>query len=435
RGGRHACAERGAARARERESRDRDARRGHRQAAGRVGGRRHVHVRGQRQFREPRRGLQQLVDHRRSNGEATGRDLGRHEEARARQLRVQVRGQRLDVEAGCRQSPVEGRRLRRQELGRHGAAMMRFRTDGWRRRGRKRRCDARHMGRAGRVARPFRDRIIDGVEAHDSSRVTAATGSLVFTTDAGASSDAEVLMKAATKLIVLLAAGTLGAWSAPASAQGTGRSMDFDLSIRSAGMGGASNAVVWGHGLDHWGNPALLGAERGVSYEWTRTQLVPELANDVILRTDVIKLAQGGAGVVISGRPFGAGVHLDYGESEGTDQSGNPTGMFASFEKVKSWGFGANLLETFESVTQLPGRSGNPLSRYFDVGFGMNFKHLDMFLGPGGGAGSTSALDWGTTVRVTPIDLVSRDGTPVRLDASFGLSVLSANDDALVVFL
>ena len=242
-------------------------------------------------------------------------------------------------------------------------------------------------------------------------------------------------MKAATKLIVLLAAGTLGAWSAPASAQGTGRSMDFDLSIRSAGMGGASNAVVWGHGLDHWGNPALLGAERGVSYEWTRTQLVPELASDVILRTDVIKLAQGGAGVVISGRPFGAGVHLDYGESEGTDQSGNPTGMFASFEKVKSWGFGANLLETFESVTQLPGRSGNPLSRYFDVGFGMNFKHLDMFLGPGGGAGSTSALDWGTTVRVTPIDLVSRDGTPVRLDASFGLSVLSANDDALVVFL
>ena len=43
-----------------------------------------------------------------------------------------------------------------------------------------------------------------------------------------------------------------------ASAQGTGRSMDIDLSIRSAAMGGASNALSWGD-LNYWGNPALLG--------------------------------------------------------------------------------------------------------------------------------------------------------------------------------
>ena len=55
-----------------------------------------------------------------------------------------------------------------------------------------------------------------------------------------------------------------------ARAQGTGRSMDIDLSIRSAAMGGASNAMSWGD-LNYWGNPALLGYAQGVRYVHTHT--------------------------------------------------------------------------------------------------------------------------------------------------------------------
>ena len=51
-------------------------------------------------------------------------------------------------------------------------------------------------------------------------------------------------------------------------AQGTARSMDIDLSIRSAGMAGASNAVFWGGSLNHWANPAVLGYTRGIRYEY-----------------------------------------------------------------------------------------------------------------------------------------------------------------------
>src|SRR5262252_2559976 len=75
-----------------------------------------------------------------------------------------------------------------------------------------------------------------------------------------------------------------------ARAQGTGRSLDIDPSVRASGMGLASNAVFWDVGTNHWGNPALLGEQRGIAYEWGRTQLVPGLASDVTFTTNVVKI-------------------------------------------------------------------------------------------------------------------------------------------------
>ncbi len=222
--------------------------------------------------------------------------------------------------------------------------------------------------------------------------------------------------------------------STAAFAQGTARSMDIDVSIRSAGMGGASNAVLWGRGLNHWANPALLGAERGIRWEWGRTQLVPDLASDVIFESQVLKLAGGGAGIVSSGTPLGRGVHLSYGESEGTDESGNPTGTFVSFEQIDSWGFGVSAFEAIETLAQL--RENNepgPFSRHVDVAFGMNFKDVEMNLFPGVSAGTT-ARDWGVSARLTPVDLRTDGGTWVHLDATIGVSVLNANNDAVVDF-
>jgi hypothetical protein len=220
-----------------------------------------------------------------------------------------------------------------------------------------------------------------------------------------------------------------------ARAQGTARSMDFDLSIPSAGMGGASNAVFWSD-IDHWGNPALLGYAHGVRYVHTRTQLVPGLPARIFLMSDVVRIGGGGIGLVSSGKPFGSGgVLLDYGLSQGTDPSGNPTSTFRSFESVKSIGVGISALRLLESGYALAGHEAPGWSRYGDLSAGMNSKEVRISLAPGT-EGRTSARDWGLHARVTPIDNLDRaGGPPLRIDFAFGLSVLSANDDAVITFL
>jgi hypothetical protein len=237
-------------------------------------------------------------------------------------------------------------------------------------------------------------------------------------------------------LLFLLSLATLVPGAA--RAQGTARSMDFDGSLRSAAMGGASNGLFRGPELNHWGNPALLGYVRGIHYEQSRTQLVPGLANDVWLKMKYTKIGGGGVGFVFGGQPFGPdGVFLSYGSSEGTDENGNPTGTFAAFERVKSWGFGVNVLEVWENVIRAAGTTPPTVSRYADVSLGMNFKNAEVSLAPGpGNSGKTDARDVGVLARVTPIDrLESGTGLPVRIDLSYGWSVLSQNDDAVITFI
>jgi hypothetical protein len=222
-----------------------------------------------------------------------------------------------------------------------------------------------------------------------------------------------------------------------ALAQGTGRSMDIDGSLRSAAMGGASNGLFRGGEVNHWGNPALLAYLRGVRYERHRSQLVPGLATDVWITGNFTKVGAGGVGFVFGGEPDGPeGIFLDYGSSEWTDEQGNPTGTFGSFERVRSWGFGVSVVEGAESLARMAGGEPLGIARYFDVSVGMNFKHLDMTLAPGPfGSGSTDARDVGALVRVTPVDGIGFDqGPPIRVDLSYGWSVLSFNDDATVTF-
>jgi hypothetical protein len=227
----------------------------------------------------------------------------------------------------------------------------------------------------------------------------------------------------------LFAALALLLGASTAFAQGSGRSLDIDHSIRAAGMGEASNAVFWGDELNQWSNPAVLGYVRGVHYEYGNTQLVPGLAADVFFRSNVLKLAGGGLGTYFAGKPFGVGsVKLDYGSTQGTDPNGNPIGTFDSHEDIESWGFGLSLAHAFESIARLSDRHAPRISRVADVSLGMNFKNLDMDLGPGA-QGSTSTLDRGLLVRVSPLEIAqaSRD-LPLVVDLSYGWSELSYDD-------
>jgi hypothetical protein len=217
-----------------------------------------------------------------------------------------------------------------------------------------------------------------------------------------------------------------------AGAQGTARSMDVDVSIRSAALGGASSALFWGEERDHWANPALLGYESGIRYEHGETQLVPGLASDVTFTTDVLKVGGSGFGLVFSGQPLHhGGVHLDYGSSETTDASGNPIGTFDGYERVRSWGFGVSALQALDAVLGRGGRTSR-LARWGDVSYGMNFKDVTVALSP---TGSSTARDLGILLRLTPLDgLTDPRLPPIRVDLAYGHSELSYNDDAAITF-
>jgi hypothetical protein len=194
--------------------------------------------------------------------------------------------------------------------------------------------------------------------------------------------------------------------------------MDLDPSIRSSGMGRASGAVFWG-ATNAWANPALLGYQQGIRYEWGKTRLVPGLPANVWFESETWKFGVGGLGFTASGNPVGR-LNLDYGPGYGE-------------EEIHSWGFGASAFELTEGLVRVLGGAMPRWSRVADVSFGMNTKHLDMTLSPSI-TGSTTAHDYGFLARVTPIDRRAEDGgRPMRLDLSYGYSVLSY-DDAIVEF-
>lgn len=220
-------------------------------------------------------------------------------------------------------------------------------------------------------------------------------------------------------------------------AQGTGRSLDLDPSVRAAGMARASNAVFWGDPPDLWANPALLAYQQGLRYERSKTRLVPDLTSDVTFEIRRVTWGGGAIALALAGQPLDrlGGSRLSYGTSEGADSAGNPTGPFESFEKIRSWSFGLSLAQLTENAAVLLHRTPVSLSRYADVSFGMSTKDLQMVLAPGT-EGSTTARDIGVLVRLSPINSIDGPGDaawPVRVDASYGWSILSYND-ATVIF-
>ncbi len=187
-----------------------------------------------------------------------------------------------------------------------------------------------------------------------------------------------------------------------------GISLSIDPSIRSAGIGYATTSVFWGDDPNYWANPALLGYHKGIRYEWSNTQLVPDLADDVFFEENRMTFGAWGVGVAISGKPY----RLDYGESEATDSQGVSLGTFNSYEEIDSWGIGISVLELSENVARLFVPEVPSLKRYGDISVGHMEKDIVINLAPAfvlsdqgaAGTGEVQAItkDFGVHVRATP---------------------------------
>ena len=210
------------------------------------------------------------------------------------------------------------------------------------------------------------------------------------------------------------------------------RSLDIDPSVISAGMGGASSAVAWGAEPNYWANPALLGYYDGLRWQWSNTRLIPELAPDVRFTTKRATLAYWGIGIETAGSPISGmgGLRLSYGESQGTDPSGNPTGTFAAFENVEAVGIGVSLANLAGSLLALRGKELPEVARHFDIAFGYASKHTDVDLGPGLFKESTTAHDRGLLLR-GGVGAGIPGGTRILLDGSYARAELSYDGGTL----
>lgn len=96
-----------------------------------------------------------------------------------------------------------------------------------------------------------------------------------------------------------------------------------------------------------------------------------------------------------------------------------------------SWGIGFSLFEALATWAALHGRPAPAFARHVDLAAGFASKHVDVVLAPVSMSGSASGtgLDLGVLLRVSP--LVPRAGVPVplRVDLSYGHSVLDFNDE------
>lgn len=245
--------------------------------------------------------------------------------------------------------------------------------------------------------------------------------------------------------VLFLAISLAAAESSAQSASGA-QSTFIDPSIVASGMGRAGVAVFWGDEPNDWANPALLGSQRGIRFQYGRTQLVPDLADDVHFTSKRFLLGGYGLGISLAGKPFGSigDLRLDYGESEATDPDGNVIGVFSSFEEIHQLSVGLNVVEALENGLRLLGKSAPDWSRYADLSIGHSWKsvEVDLFpaLGPIGGVaarGESKERDRGLLIRVTPLDQTSSGSEPrdhglrFRLDGSVGFSQRNYGDDRI----
>ena len=136
--------------------------------------------------------------------------------------------------------------------------------------------------------------------------------------------EVQALMRFNAIATAVLAIGFL---AGTAHAQGTGRSLDIQPGGRQNGMGAAGVALVGDATGATWWNPAGLGFVERSAIQVTYAQLVPGLASDVSYNYGTYVHPIKGIGAIGMGIVF-----LNYGTSEGTDNSGNPTGTFGSNE-------------------------------------------------------------------------------------------------------
>lgn len=189
----------------------------------------------------------------------------------------------------------------------------------------------------------------------------------------------------------------------------TSVSTRIDPSVRSAGMGGASAAVVGSGDVNAWANPALLGFANGLRYHWGSTALVRNNPDDVSFQTNRFTYGWGGLGLAV----------------EAVGMSIVP---FHPRESLRPLSVGVSLARALETVASLRGRTTPVIARYADVAVGFSRKQIRFTVSPPYIMAATDAAanDFGLLLRAMP--LPPNESGRSTLDLTYGFSALNYDD-------
>ena len=216
------------------------------------------------------------------------------------------------------------------------------------------------------------------------------------------------------------------ALAAPARAQffaaPPSTSLLIDTSIRSAAMGGAGAAVMWGEpGV--WANPAALAGVRGMGFVTGHTHIIPGVDDNQVFSSQRLLIGGGGIGFSLMGQPIsGLGkAKIDYGPVSFPPLN---TELYSPYDLSEGWGVGGSPLKLAESFTRL-GKHPRRFTSYGDVTFGYQSKDSKAFIDPSFTLPEASTYDWGVAGRLALARWWGEDA-PFRLDLSGAYSQLNA---------
>lgn len=194
----------------------------------------------------------------------------------------------------------------------------------------------------------------------------------------------------------------------------------FNTDAATEGMGGASASVWWNKTPDPWGNPALLGLHRGVSYHHSYSSLAVGLADDIDITSDRLTLGWGGFGLMLQGGPVD--TYLNMGEQVSTNEQGEITERFESYEESEGLGLGVSMAGLVRQFR--PENEGlNRLFRHVDLAGGMVYKSYegklagdDVLQDRAGGTHDASMTDYGLLARASLYNSLDGPGLLPELD-------------------
>jgi len=201
-------------------------------------------------------------------------------------------------------------------------------------------------------------------------------------------------------------------------------SLLLDTSIRSAAMGGASAAVLWGEpGV--WANPATLAGVNGVGWVAGRTHVLPGLEDEIVFSSQRLLIGGGGLGFSLMGQPIsGLGkAKLEYppivtilGEGE------------KPYDLSEGWGVGVSPLRLIESMRKLGKMKPNALTTYGDLVVGYQSKSSNAFIDPTFTLSEAGTYDWGVAGKLALARWWGADA-PFRLDLSGAYSQINVSKE------
>src|SRR5262245_30546644 len=170
----------------------------------------------------------------------------------------------------------------------------------------------------------------------------------------------------------------------------------IETSIRSAAMGGAGAAVMWGEpGV--WANPATLYGVHGIGWVTGHTDLSARRDPGPEFSSQRVLIGGGGLGVSLMGQPID-GLGKAQIDAEGALPLG---GTFEAFDRTQGWGVGVSPLRVIDSFRKLSGDDAGPLTSYGEVAFGYHTRESEAQVSPGNTVPEAQAYDWGVTGRLS----------------------------------